>query len=35
MQAMADIEYPVASGESDEEVWRRAIADFHSYWRRG
>ena len=34
MLAMADVGYPVAEGESDDEVWRRAIAEVHAFWRR-
>lgn len=35
IEAMADIGF-VASGttETEEEVWRRAIAETHAYWRR-
>lgn len=35
MDAMRDVGYPIADGETDEEVWRRAIAEVHAYWRRG
>jgi len=32
--AMQDIGY-VRDGESEDEVWRRAISEVHAYWRRG
>ena len=33
MAAMKDIGY-VRDGETEHEVWRRAIAEVHAYWRR-
>jgi hypothetical protein len=34
LNSMRDIEYPMAEGESDEDVWRRASAEVFAYWRR-
>jgi hypothetical protein len=35
ISALRDIGYPMQDGESDEEVWRRAVGEVHAYWRRG
>lgn len=34
MEAMRDIDYPIAEGETEDEVWRRAVAEVFAYWRR-
>lgn len=34
MGAMHDVGYPMAEGESEDEVWRRAVAEVFAYWRR-